>query len=607
MVKKLLFTAVLGMTVMTSQAQLNATGDGFTLDNSNNTSQCHLSGSANNGGIGAQGHTIVHATDFLQATSGPLRLTSQATFAGGSPTWFSFPVVSGAACKSLYDDAKGIDMSSNGKVTITAKSSVVGAVLNFYIGGGGQWSPNTSTYNTGSFGSIVASHTFTTANATETINFDLATIDATEWASWAGKSNVQSYGFVSGTTNAVFDIETIKLGTDAESVTVVETCSDGIQNQDETGIDCGGTKCSACSVTVETCSDGIKNQDETGIDCGGATCSPCSTGGGGGGTSCAGAVNDHGHGTWYNNLDVNPNGVVKCSFNRDDILGTKYGAMDKGLLLASGTPDYCGMCVEAIAPTHNNTPTIIQIVDECPDCWDRDASGNILTGTNTKFGDIDLSIAAFQALLQQDHVALGIGDFDWKEVSCPWANNIQLIIQGSNDWYAKVIIANHVNRVASVEISNDGGTSWHAMTRLVDNGWDKGSFGPDFGKKSFKITDIHGNEIIMSDITMSVGDATIQGTEQFPACGTVTSTNPLNTLEYVTAFPNPANSEITFVGIEDVQVMEIIDMNGQVVASNNLQGNSAQVTLDISDLAPGLYVAKMSGVTNTGTVNFVKQ
>lgn len=44
------------------------------------------------------------------------------------------------------------------------------------------------------------------------------------------------------------------------------TCSDGIKNQNETNVDCGGV-CSVC----QSCSDGIKNQGETGIDCGG----PC--------------------------------------------------------------------------------------------------------------------------------------------------------------------------------------------------------------------------------------------------------------------------------------------------------------------------------------------
>ena len=53
-----------------------------------------------------------------------------------------------------------------------------------------------------------------------------------------------------------------------------ESCDDGIQNQGETGVDCGGP-CDAC----ETCDDGIQNQGETGIDCGGP-CAPCNTGGG---------------------------------------------------------------------------------------------------------------------------------------------------------------------------------------------------------------------------------------------------------------------------------------------------------------------------------------
>ena len=49
------------------------------------------------------------------------------------------------------------------------------------------------------------------------------------------------------------------------------TCDDGIQNGDETGIDCGGS-CAACA----TCDDGIQNGDETGIDCGGS-CVACAT------------------------------------------------------------------------------------------------------------------------------------------------------------------------------------------------------------------------------------------------------------------------------------------------------------------------------------------
>ena len=64
-----------------------------------------------------------------------------------------------------------------------------------------------------------------------------------------------------------------------EDVPQTPDCFDGIQNQDETGVDCGGI-CEqnfglACFVPpAPSCNDGIMNQDETGIDYGGV----CGTG-----------------------------------------------------------------------------------------------------------------------------------------------------------------------------------------------------------------------------------------------------------------------------------------------------------------------------------------
>jgi len=52
----------------------------------------------------------------------------------------------------------------------------------------------------------------------------------------------------------------------------VASCDDGIQNQGEEDIDCGGP-CSSCG-EQETCSDGVQNQGETGVDCGGP-CDAC--------------------------------------------------------------------------------------------------------------------------------------------------------------------------------------------------------------------------------------------------------------------------------------------------------------------------------------------
>ncbi len=52
------------------------------------------------------------------------------------------------------------------------------------------------------------------------------------------------------------------------------SCFDGIQNQGETGVDCGGP-CGACV----SCFDGVQNQGELGVDCEGPCptfCDPCS-------------------------------------------------------------------------------------------------------------------------------------------------------------------------------------------------------------------------------------------------------------------------------------------------------------------------------------------
>lgn len=74
-------------------------------------------------------------------------------------------------------------------------------------------------------------------------------------------------------------------------------CDDGVQNNDETDVDCGGPECPSCAAgqtcllngDCETtacvdsvcgdpsCSDSGKNGDETGVDCGGS-CGPCPSG-----------------------------------------------------------------------------------------------------------------------------------------------------------------------------------------------------------------------------------------------------------------------------------------------------------------------------------------
>ncbi len=64
-------------------------------------------------------------------------------------------------------------------------------------------------------------------------------------------------------------------GPDCDACEVPPTCNDGEQNGNETGVDCGGPDCDVC----ETCEDDIQNGNETGIDCGGPDCDACDDGG----------------------------------------------------------------------------------------------------------------------------------------------------------------------------------------------------------------------------------------------------------------------------------------------------------------------------------------
>jgi hypothetical protein len=68
----------------------------------------------------------------------------------------------------------------------------------------------------------------------------------------------------------------IDCGGPCPACVVVPTCNDGIQNQSEAGVDCGGP-CPAC-VVVPTCNDGVKNGTESDVDCGGSCANKCAVG-----------------------------------------------------------------------------------------------------------------------------------------------------------------------------------------------------------------------------------------------------------------------------------------------------------------------------------------
>ncbi len=181
------------------------------------------------------------------------------------------------------------------------------------------------------------------------------------------------------------------------------TCSDGAQNQDETDVDCGGTRCEACALgqgcelaadcesrncdTVSgtcvtpdtpTCTDRMLNQDETDIDCGGAVCGGCGVG-----ALCAAPRDCRSGRCTGGHCEAAPGTCTDGMENQDETDVDCGGTMCSpcGVGLHCGAPSDCasgscdgGVCTAVTASctdgTQNGTETDVDCGGSCPQCGD---------------------------------------------------------------------------------------------------------------------------------------------------------------------------------------------------------------------------------------------
>jgi hypothetical protein len=138
------------------------------------------------------------------------------------------------------------------------------------------------------------------------------------------------------------------------------SCTDGIKNGNETGVDCGGD-CPACI----SCEDGIQNGDEEGVDCGGTDCEPCEVGA---------------HGQWQSSgtnvapLLVNFFAVdsIWASFKTDgtyevhqfDITGAKTILTGTFTQMESGVNDIWTITVNQSSPANLTSEGILKITGD---------------------------------------------------------------------------------------------------------------------------------------------------------------------------------------------------------------------------------------------------
>jgi hypothetical protein len=233
--KKLLLSTSALLMVLSVSAQLNTAKDGFILDNTKVSSNCYVDNLPTNAGIMAHGGNFEEgnaAGKYIISDSYEL-VTMGTLTVGTNPAWFVLPATTGsgetALCESLFANGDvGVDMSANAKVNIVAKSTNIGDTLEFFLGGAGQWTPGTSTYNNGSSQGIDAKLVFTKAGEYETFKLDFTTLPSTVggvWADWTGKSKIQAIGFRSATTGTTFNVKQVGLGSDFDAVSTTKIAS----------------------------------------------------------------------------------------------------------------------------------------------------------------------------------------------------------------------------------------------------------------------------------------------------------------------------------------------------------------------------------------------
>lgn len=69
--------------------------------------------------------------------------------------------------------------------------------------------------------------------------------------------------------------------------------------------------------------------------------------------------------------------------------------------------------------------------------------------------------------------------------------------------------------------------------------------------------------------------------------------------------PNPASNEVSIQALETIQLVEVLNLSGQVMAQ--LEGNSTSLQLPVRDLADGVYLVRVSTVSGKYTKKLLKK
>ncbi len=227
----LFFIAFLAI-IFSLNAQMSENGDGFVIDNTNRASNCIIDiGLPNDNSL--MNYTNQSGFEIVQLTSNGLVLTSKSEIGTtGIPAWFQIRSIFDGGTSTLDDDICspldlldiGVNLTNQAKFAIKVASSLASSKLEIFLASGHeldftdfQFLPTSSTYSS----NIIASIDIKQANKFDTYVVDFATLDATKWNNFEGKNKVQSIGYRSATSNAIFTIEKVLIGSESPAVSTI--------------------------------------------------------------------------------------------------------------------------------------------------------------------------------------------------------------------------------------------------------------------------------------------------------------------------------------------------------------------------------------------------
>ncbi|WP_026232324.1 GEVED domain-containing protein, partial [Neolewinella persica] len=391
------------------------------------------------------------------------------------------------------------------------------------------------------------------------------------------------------------------------------TCSDGIQNGNETGVDCGGPDCAACP----TCTDGIQNGNETGVDCGGPDCAACVT--------CTDGI-QNGNET---GVDCGGPDCAACPTCTDGLQNGNETGVD------CGGPD-CAACVTCSDGIQNGNETGVDCggpdCAACPTCTDGIQNGNE-TGVDCGGPDCAACSVSYCSSsansTQYEHIA---------SITIAGVTNTS----GNDNGYG--------NYTGTPAIPLSGTASFSLTPGFPGSAYNEGwvvyidyNADGDFTDAGERALELSGSSTVTGSVSIPGG---LSGTSRMriqmrynslngSSCGTyaegevedytvsfgggarriapITTTHLFEVAPELELFPNPARTELTVRIPLPEQVKDapwfIIDATGKVVleGKTSVETFRSGLNLDLRNLSAGMYYFSLNSTEVRTTKRFIVQ